>query len=90
MENEEGATARNADEVAVDVHDAMETFLSLLRQQDERIAKQDERIAAQDELMLAMQQEITTLGKALQGHQKIMEAEHPQLEQKAKVPPIVH
>jgi hypothetical protein len=67
----------------VDAKAAFTTLITVLRQQDERIAKQDE-------LLLGMQREIGLLAKAVTGHQRIIESDHPSEPTPPGPPPIVH
>lgn len=74
----------------IDVAEAISALLAIVRDQDKRLNAQDARIAQQDELMLAMQKEISLLGKAVGGHQAIIEAEHPAKPLPPAPPTIVH
>jgi hypothetical protein len=85
-------TAEVTDEptAEVDAKEAFTTLLTVMRQQDRRIAKQDERMAKQDEIILGMQKEINLLAEVIRGHQKIIESDHPSEPTPPGLPPIVH
>ncbi|QEE28576.1 hypothetical protein FTW19_11555 [Terriglobus albidus] len=70
--------------IEADVRDVITMFIGLVRDQEKRIA-------AQDEVIFAMQKEISLLGKAVYGHQQIIEASQPEPEPLPPGPPtIVH
>ena len=85
MANENAAVTQPAEvteepTIEVDVREAMSMFINLVRDQEKRIT-------AQDEVIFAMQKEISLLGKAVYGHQQIIEASQPEPEPLPPGPP---
>jgi len=76
--------------VEADAKEVLTAVLAVVRDQDRKISALEQRSNQQDELLLGVHREIGLLAKAVDGHQRILEADHPAKPLPPAPPDIVH